>query len=143
MALDPVEISLELIDRKVKFLGTSTTNPDRPIQFDYTPPLGTGDGYAGIEMLTMSFAGCVSTAVVGLLKRRGKNVRSYEMRIKGIKHEEPLFLEAIEFTCVISADDTSEDDMRQILAIAEQISPAWIAIRGNVKVTGGFLLNQN
>ena len=35
------------------------------------------------------------------------------------------------------------DDVRQILAIAEQISPAWIAVRGNVKVTGGFLLNQN
>ncbi len=104
-------------------MGTSTTNPERPVQFDYTPPLGTGDGYAGIELLTMSFAGCVSTAVVGLLKRRGKNVRSYEMRIKGIKHEEPLFLEAIEFTWWFVSDDTSEDDMRQILAIAEQISP--------------------
>ena len=143
MALDPVEIRLELIDQKVKLLGTSTTNPDRPIQFDYTPPLGTGDGYAGIELLTMSFAGCVSTAVVGLLKRRGKNVRSYEMRIKGIKHEEPLSLEAIEFTCVVSADDTTAEEMEQVLGIAEKISPVWIAIRNNVKVTGGFLLHQN
>ena len=143
MALDPVEIRLVRVDEKVKLHGTSTTNPDRPIQFDYTPPLGTGDGYAGIELLTMSFAGCVSTAVVALLKRRGKNIRSYEMRIKGIKCEEPLFLEAIEFTCVVVSDDTSEDDMRQILAIAEQISPVWIAIRNSVKVTGEFLLNQN
>ena len=136
MGLAPVEISLKLVDDKVKFEGISKSNPHRPIQFDYFPPLGTGDGFVGIEMMTMSFAGCVSTAIVGLLKRKGKTVASYEMEIQGIKHEEPLFLEEIDFTVHVDAQDVTQDELDEVLALSEKISPAWIAIRGNVKVNG-------
>jgi uncharacterized OsmC-like protein len=136
MGLAPVEIMLRLVDDKVKFEGVSKTNPETPVIFDYLPPLGTGDGFVGIEMMTMSFAGCVSTAIVGLLKRRGKTLQSYSMAIQGIKHEAPLFLEAIAFTTMVGAHDVSQDELDEVLALAEKISPAWIAIRGNVKVTG-------
>jgi len=140
MALAPVEIMLKLVDDKVKFEGISKTNPDTPVIFDYLPPLGTGDGFVGIEMMTMSFAGCVSTAIVGLLKRRGKTLQSYSMEIFGVKHEEPLFLEAISFTTTIAAQDVTQDELDEVLALAEKISPAWIAIRGNVSVTGKIQL---
>jgi len=136
MGLAPVEIMLKLVDDKVKFEGVSKTNPNRPIIFDYVPPLGTGDGFVGIEMMTMSFAGCVSTAIVGLLKRKGKKINSFKMDIQGIKHEEPLYLEAISFTATVDAVDVSDDELAEILTWAEKISPAWIAIRGNVKVSG-------
>jgi len=136
MALAPVEIILKSIDDKVKFEGISKTNPGRPVIFDYVPPLGTGDGFVGIEMMVMSFAGCVSTAIVGLLKRRGKSLQSYAMEIKGIKHEEPLYLEEIDFTATVGAEDVTQAELDEVLALAEKISPAWIAIRGNVKVAG-------
>lgn len=140
MSLMPVEITLELVDDKVKFKGVSKTNPDTPVIFDYLPPLGTGDGYVGIEMMTMSFAGCVSTAIVGLLKRNGKTVSAYRMEIRGIKHENPLFLEAIEFTAFVGAQDVTQAELDEILALADKISPAWIAIRGNVNVKGEIRL---
>lgn len=136
MGLAPVEITLKLVDDKVKFEGISKTNPDTPVIFDYLPPLGTGDGFVGIEMMTMSFAGCVSTAIVGLLKRRGKTLVSYSMEIQGMKHEDPLFLEAIEFTAFVGAQDVAQEELDEVLTLAEKISPAWVAIRGNVKVTG-------
>jgi putative redox protein len=136
MGLTPVEIMLKLVDDKVKFEGISKSNPKTPIIFDYLPPLGTGDGFVGIEMMTMSFAGCVSTAIVGLLKRRGKTLESYSMEITGIKHEDPLFLETIEFTAFVNAKDTTQEELNEVLASAEKISPAWIAIQGNVKVSG-------
>lgn len=136
MGLAPVEIMLKLVDDKVKFEGVSKTNPNRPIIFDYVPPLGTGDGFVGIEMMTMSFAGCVSTAIVGLLKRKDKKINSFKMDIQGIKHEEPLYLEAISFTATVDAVDVSDEELAEILTWAEKISPAWIAIRGNVKVSG-------
>lgn len=135
MGLAPVEITMHLVDDKVKLKGISSTNTDKPIIFDYIPPLGSGDGYAGIEMLTMSFAGCVSTAIIGLLKRRGKTLRSYRMVISGFKQEQPLLLEAIEFTAYVGADDISREELDEVLAIAEKISPVWLAVRGNVKVT--------
>lgn len=136
MGLAPVEITMQLVDDKVMLKGVSSTNTDKPVIFDYIPPLGSGDGYAGIEMLTMSFAGCVSTAIIGLLKRRGKSIRAYRMYIKGIKQEQPLALEAIEFTAYVGADDVSQEELDEVLAMAEKISPVWIAIRGNVKVKG-------
>lgn len=136
MALAPVEIMLKLVDDKVKFEGISKTNPGRPVIFDYVPPLGTGDGFVGIEMMVMSFAGCVSTAIVGLLKRRGKTLHSFTMEIQGIKHEEPLYLEEIDFTANVGAEDVTQGELDEVLALAEKISPAWIAIRGNVKVAG-------
>lgn len=136
MGLAPVEIMLKLVDDKVKFEGVSKTNPNRPIIFDYVPPLGTGDGFVGIEMMTMSFAGCVSTAIVGLLKRKGKKINSFKMDIQGIKHEEPLYLEAISFTATVDAVDVTDEELAEVLTWAEKISPAWIAIRGNVKVSG-------
>lgn len=90
----------------------------------------------GIEMMTMSFAGCVSTAIVGLLKRKGKKINSFKMDIQGIKHEEPLYLEAISFTAMVDAEDVADEELAEVLTWAEKISPAWIAIRGNVEVTG-------
>jgi len=136
MGLAPVKINLQLVDDKVKFIGQSETNPDRPITFDYVPPLGSGDGYAGIELLTMSFAGCVSTAIVGLLKRQGKKVESYKMEITGHKSETPLSLESIEFSATVSAAETTDQELAQILDLAEKISPVWMAIKGNVMVKG-------
>jgi len=138
MGLAPVEITLNLVDDKVKFQGISKTNPETPIIFDYLPPLGTGEGFAGIEMMTMSFAGCVSTAIVGLMKRRGKTLHSYSMEIQGIKHEDPLFLESIKFTAIVGAKDVNQEELDEVLALAEKISPAWIAIRGNVEVSGAI-----
>ena len=136
MGLAPVEISLKLVDDKVKFEGVSKTNPNRPITFDYVPPLGTGDGFVGIEMMTMSFAGCVSTAIVGLLKRRGKAIGGDEMQIQGIKHEDPLYLEEIVFEATVDTGDATQEELDEVLTLSEKISPAWIAIRGNVKVSG-------
>ena len=142
MGLAPVEIRMQLVDDKVKLRGISDANPDKPVNFDYTPPLGSGDGFAGIEMIVMSFAGCVSTAILGLLKRRGKAIRSYEMNIQGIKREVPLSLEAIEFVALIGAEDVTAEEMDEVLAMAEKISPAWIAIRGNVNVKGEWKLTH-
>ena len=69
------EITLRLVNDKVQFLGVSEENLARPIQFDYAPPVGDGDGYKGIELLMLSFAGCVSTAIVFLLRKKSKNIR--------------------------------------------------------------------
>lgn len=136
MGLAPVEITMKLVDDKVKLEGISTANTDKSVIFDYIPPLGSGDGYSGIEMLTMSFAGCVSTGILGLLKRRGKMIHSYRMNIAGIKREQPLSLESIEFKAYVDAYDISQAELDEVLATAEKISPVWIAIRESVKVTG-------
>lgn len=136
MPLPPAQIQLDLIDDKVKFRAVSQGNPDTPVIFDYAPPLGSGEGFTGIEMLSMNFAACVSTAILGLLKRKGRAVADYEMSVTGHKHEEPLYLEAIEFAAWVGSADATEADLQEVLAWAEKISPVWLAMKGNVRISG-------
>lgn len=134
MSIPPVEIHLELVNQKVKFTGVSTTNPDIPVTIDYLPPLGDGEGFLGLELLVMSFAGCVSTGIVGLLRRMNKSISLYKMDVTGIKNEAPLSLQKIDFTITVESNDISEEEIRSVLKKAEEISPVWIAIRNNVEV---------
>ena len=143
MSLPPVEIHMELINQKVKFTGISKTNPETPVAIDYLPPLGDGEGFLGLELLVLSFAGCVSTGIVGLLRRMDKTISDYKMDVIGIKKEEPLSLQKIQFTVTIESKDISDDEILSVIKRAEEISPVWIAIRNNVEVDWQYnIINQ-
>jgi len=62
------EVTVRLINQKVRFIGVSNTNPNQPITFDYKPSIGDGQGYNGLELLLMSLCGCSATAIVYLLR---------------------------------------------------------------------------
>lgn len=82
MQTTPIEINLALINQKVKFSCVSSAKADQPITVDYLPPLGDGEGFLGLELLVMSFGGCVSTGIVGILRRMGKSILNYSMAEK-------------------------------------------------------------
>lgn len=134
MSATPIEIELNLTNEKVKFTAVSASNLDKPVMLDYLPPIGNGEGFAGLELLTMSFAGCVSTAIVALLRRMNKNIVSYKMRIAGYKKESPLSLEKISFAITVETDNASDEDVEKAILQAEKISPVWLAIKNNVEV---------
>lgn len=134
MSIAPVEIKLELINEKVKFLGISNTNQDVPITIDYLPPIGDGEGFLGLELLVMSFAGCVSTGIVAILRKMGRSIAGYKMNITGIKKENPLSLEKIYFEITVDSIDTTLDDLKKVVEKAEEISPVWLAVKNNVEV---------
>jgi uncharacterized OsmC-like protein len=134
MGIAPVEINLVLVDQKVKFEAYSVSNREYPITFDYLPPLGEGQGILGLEGLVMSFAGCVSTAVVALLRRTGKTISGYQMNACGIKREKPLMLEKISFEVTLESCDISSEEVQSAMTDAAEISPVWIAIKNNVEV---------
>lgn len=134
MQVTPIEINLKLTNEKVKFEGVSSTNPGKIIAFDYLPPIGEGEGFLGLELLTMSFAGCVSTAIVVILRKMGKNISNYKMRIIGHKKEKPLSLERICFAITVETDNAKDEDLEKAIFQAEQISPVWLALKNNVEV---------
>jgi uncharacterized OsmC-like protein len=111
------------------------------VPFDYTPPLGLGDGLAGLEALVMTFSGCVSTAIVALLLRLGKHVGGYSVRAEGERNEQPLSLRKILFHVQVTSSDLTKEDMDQVLQRAAMISPVWIAIKGNVEVETSYEIN--
>lgn len=47
MSEEREEVTARLKNQKVQFTGVSKANPDRPVTFDYKPPMGDGQGYNG------------------------------------------------------------------------------------------------
>lgn len=139
--MENIVVELNKIDRKVHFEAVSADHPSLTIPFDYTPPLGTGDGLSGLEALVMTFCGCVSTAIVGLMMRLGKRIDSYSVRAEGVRTEQPLTLSKILFHVMIESDDITPEDMDKVLKQAELISPVWLAIQNNVVVETSYRLN--
>jgi uncharacterized OsmC-like protein len=133
-------INVKRTNEKVHFEGVSIANPDIVIPFDYAPPLGDGNGFGGLELLLMSFSGCVSTTIVFLLERSGKHISSYTAAVEGIRSEQPLALKEIHFNLHIESNDITETDMENAIKQAEAISPVWQAVKNNITVKMAFEL---
>jgi uncharacterized OsmC-like protein len=139
--MENIVVELKRTKGNVHFETVSADHPAIPVPFDYTPPLGLGEGLAGLEALVMTFSGCVSTAVVGLLLRLGKHVAGYSVRAEGERDEQPLSLKKILFHVQVASADVTPEDMDKVMHQAELISPVWIAIRGNVAVETSYQIN--
>ena len=138
--MDNLIVNLQRVGQKVRFEAVSNDHPDLSVPFDYIPPIGEGAGLSGLESLLMSFCGCVSTAIVALLLRQGKKISYYSVHAEGIRREQPVSLSKIVFTLTLESDNTSKLDLQTVLWQAEQISPVWLAIKGNVEVETRFEL---
>lgn len=135
MGSDALYVDIRLVNDKVKFKAASNLQPDKEITFDYVPPVGDGEGFLGLELLVTSFAGCVSTAIVFLLRRMGHAVPEYKMRATAIRRESPVMLEKIVAQISLGAADISAEDIDKAIQTASSISPVWLAIKGNVEVS--------
>lgn len=140
--MENLYVDAKLVNQKVQFNAVSRTNPDRPVTFDYVPPMGDGQGFAGLELLLISFCGCVSTAVVALLRRAGKSVISYNCSAVGIRQENPLSLKKIIFEVHILSENIEDTDMEKVLSMAAVISPVWLAIKNNVEVETRYIIKS-
>ncbi|NLI53164.1 MAG: OsmC family protein [Clostridiales bacterium] len=138
--MEPLIVNLKRTDDRVHFECASASHPDLVVPLDYTPPLGSGNGLAGLEALLIAFSGCVSTAIVGLLLRLGRHVLDYSATAEGVRTEQPLTLSEIHFQIAIKSKDVTAEDMRAVLRQAEAISPVWLAIKNNVLVKTSYTL---
>ena len=134
------EVAVRLINQKVKFSGVSSANPERPITFDYKPPIGDGEGYNGLELLLMSLSGCSATAIVYLLRKMGKTISGLEVNAKGIRREQPpIKFEKILLEFILNSKDTKDADIRKAIQLAEQsVCAVWQMIKNNVEVVTGY-----
>ena len=138
--MDNLSVNLKRVGQKVHFETVSDDHPALSIPFDYVPPLGENNGFAGLEALLMTFCGCVSTAIVALLMHLGKPATNYSVHAEGIRREQPISLSKILFTVILESNNISKLDLQTVLWQAEQISPVWLAIKGNVEVETRFEL---
>lgn len=135
MSNNMLEIQLKLIDEKVKFAANARTNPE--IVIDYFPPFGTAEGYTSLELFLISFASCVSTTIVTLIRGKMlKTISGISAKATGIVREtHPKAISKIQLDLVIESGDVEDTDIQKALAVSEEkLCPVWAMIKGNVEV---------
>ena len=139
------EVTVTLTNEKVQFTGISTSNTDRPIAFDFKPPIGDGQGYNGLELLLMSFVGCSGTTIAYLLRKMGKSIIGLKINAKGVRRDQPpLKFEKIFLEFVLASEDVEDTDIRKAIQLAEDsICPVWQMIKNNVEITTDYKIDAS
>lgn len=137
------EVTVHLTNQKVQFTGVSAANPARPVAFDFKAPIGDGQGYNGLELLLMSFAGCSGTTIIYLLRKMGKNISGMKVNAKGLRRDQPpIKFEKIFLEFVVNSKDTMDDDIQKAIHLAEEsVCPVWQMVKNNVSVTTEYKIN--
>ncbi|MGE5458709.1 MAG: OsmC family protein [Methanococcaceae archaeon] len=133
---EELKVTANLIDEKVKFSGSSKSNPGKEIIFDYRSPIGTGQGYTGLEVLLLSFAGCSGTAVAFLLRKMGKTISGLKVNAKGIRKDVPPFsFDTIFLEFILISHDTGDSNIQKAIQLSEEsVCPVWAMLKNNVEV---------
>jgi len=124
MSNNQLEVNLRLVNQKVQFIGVSESNLDYPLTLDYLPPLSNGQGFRGLELFLMSFTGCVSTAMVYLLRKMGKKISSFQVKAKGMLRENPLSLQGIHLKVKMEYEIVRMDTIKMTSAVCGLFCPS-------------------
>ncbi|MPM14048.1 hypothetical protein SDC9_60408 [bioreactor metagenome] len=139
--MDNLLVTVTRTDLKLHFEGVSKDNEDFSVPFDFAPPIGEGNGFAGLELLLMALAGCISTTLVFLLGRAGKHIKAFSATAEGIRSERPMTLKEVHMGVQIKSNNISASDMETVIRQAEAMAPVWQAVKNNVLVKIDFELS--
>ena len=131
-------VSASLMNQKVKFKGTSRSNPE--ILLDYIPPIGDGEGYTSLELLLISLASCSGTSITLLLRRMRKDVTGLTIHAKGNRREQhPTSFDKIFLEICLNSMDAEDSDMEKVLKLSEEsICPVWNMLKNNVEISCSY-----
>ena len=137
---EQLEVTVESTDQQVRCAGVSRSNT--AITMDYYPPLGTGQGYTGLELLLMSLATCSVTTMVFLLRKMGKNISGFKVNAKGIRRDRhPTSLEKIYLTFTVHSGDAQGPDLQKAIKLSEETyCPVWAMLKNNVEVVTEYTI---
>lgn len=139
---DQIKVYATLINNKVQFSGVARTNPE--IICDYSPPLGDGEGYTGLELLLTSLAACAGTTVVALLRNMGKTVSGLKVNARGLRRSEPpTSLEKIWLEFMLKSPDALDSDVEKVLQMSGQsISPVWTMLKDSAEIVAEYKISR-
>ncbi len=142
MTADTLKAEMELVDGRVKF--SARVEGKEPIQVDYVPPVGGGDGYTSLELLLISMGTCLGTGVKVMAENRlGKSIRSLAVDARGARREtHPTSFEEVGLTLRISSPDLEAAELEELIALAEKkICPVLDMVKGNAAIRVDYELD--
>jgi len=140
---ETMEAAVTLVNEKIQFSGVVRDNP--AITFDYHPPVGDGRGFTGLEVLLLSFAGCVASTVVYLLRTMKKSIAGLRVQVQGVRRDtHPTSLKKITVKFILQSPDTKDGDMEKAIRLAEETyCPVWAMLKGNVDIVTQYKIEKD
>lgn len=137
---ETLQAEVELVNQKIKFTGRSKTNP--PIEIDYVPPLGDGEGYMPLELVLISLASCFGGTMAPLLRRMNKNILKLKIKAQGYRREKhPTSFEKINLEIFLNSTDIGDEDITKAIKLAEEtFCPVFAMLKGNVEINVKYSL---
>jgi putative redox protein len=130
--------SVNLVNDKLRFNGLVDNNV--PVSIDYIAPLGDGAGYTSLELLLLSLASCIGSAVLTFLRKMKKNISGCEIHTVGFRKEtHPTGFSKILVSIELRSADVMEEDMIKVIKLSEDTyCPVWSMLKGNVEIEISF-----
>ncbi len=130
--------SVVLLNDRLHFSGLVDGND--PVSIDYTPPLGDGLGYTSLELLLLSLASCLGSAVLTFLRRMNRTVSQFGIQATGFRYNEhPTGFKTIRLLINLTSEDVTMQDIEGVVKLAEQkYCPVWAMIKGNTEISVSY-----
>ena len=126
--------SVTLVNEQVRFEGTVDGQP--PVAIDYSPPLGGGEGYTSLELLLLSLASCLGTAVATFIRRMEKDVSGLTIAARGERKEtHPTGFHTIHLDVQLTSTNADREELEKVIHSAEKsFCPVFAMVKGNVEM---------
>ena len=81
---------------------------------------GQNAGFRPTTMLLAALAGCMGTSVLSILRKKQQNVTAYEIRVHGVRSEEPpMLLTEITLEHIVTGHAIQPEAIRRSIELAE------------------------
>jgi len=129
-----LKTNVTLINDKLQFKGNVEGNA--PILIDYVPPLGDNQGYSSLELLLLSLSSCVGSAMLVVLRKMQKDIKTFEISSVGQrKQEHPTGFRSINLEVSVQSADITTGDLEKVTKMIEGLCPILSMMKGNVEIT--------
>ncbi|HDT13759.1 MAG TPA: OsmC family peroxiredoxin [Candidatus Aminicenantes bacterium] len=136
------ELRTEIVFKDgMKFDGISN-RAGVSVALDFADEEGAIEGFAPLELLLVSLAGCSGQVTVGLLKRMGQEVKDLTIHAKGTKREiHPKVLTSIELEFEFRGGKLDGAAVEKAIGLSEdRYCPVWAMLKEAAQLKATYKL---
>jgi putative redox protein len=126
--------SVEWTD-KLHFWGKGDYGQAVPV--DYSPPLGDGQGYGGLDLLLMGLVACAGQTAMPLFFKMQQNVTKFTVSGVGKRTtEHPTVFTDIKVEFLIEGSNLSKELIEKAIRLSEEkYCPVWAMLKPSAKIS--------
>jgi putative redox protein len=107
------------------------------VSVDYSPPLGDGNGYGGLDLLLMSLAACGAQTAMSLFIKMKQDITKFTVSATGKRStEHPTVLTEIQVAFAIEGNGLSTELIEKAIRLSEEkYCPVWAMLKPSTKIS--------